>query len=567
MARLEGTAARIGWPSLAAGLVMLFAVGTWSLREPGLFYDEAFDAIPALQVLQGEPAECSETVRIWGRTLPLMMHPHIGATSAYTALAAFAIAGPSVESLRVSQLAVGALALILLFLLARAWFGDATAGIAVLLCGSAPAFIWWSRGGANWTVPLLPLALGMLLALTRWWRGGGPWALALAALLCGFGITTKLLFVWLLLPLALTAALTPGVREIVAKVRGASRGALLGTLLAFTVGLAPLIAHNVPKPETLRHVLRSSVTTAWGHNNRAFLANLRYVVARFLEMLNGEVVMTAPVQSLGIGGAAFVLALVYGALRVAWSARHRRARGAEPEPGEDFPARLLLVLVPLTVLPQSTVTTSALGATYLFLIVPLTWLLVALPAGDLLALAGSPSLTRLRRAPCVAAAAGLTLVLVASHLWTNVALLRFFAATGGHGHWSDAIYRVAETLERDFAGRRVVALDWGFARSIELLTERRVRVVEGHEFLPAPTERYAERARELLAVPGAVFLVHDESFATCPRCFDRFAQVAGEEGRELVLVGEVRHRDVQPHTRIYEVGPPRTVGGGAGASP
>src|SRR6185369_11266711 len=84
------------------------------------------------------------------------------------------------------------------------------AGLAVLLCGSAPTFVWWSRAGANWTVPLLPIALAMMLALTRWWRRQRVPALALAAFLFGFGVTTKILFVWLLAPLVLAGMIVLG---------------------------------------------------------------------------------------------------------------------------------------------------------------------------------------------------------------------------------------------------------------------------------------------------------------------------------------------------------------------
>ncbi|MBM4265662.1 MAG: hypothetical protein FJ144_03440 [Deltaproteobacteria bacterium] len=269
----------LAWLSLSAGLVFYFGVGTHSLRQPGLQYDEAFDAVHALEVLQRKTPSCADSTRLFGPDLPLMVHPHIGPTTVYTSLAAFAVSGPSVESLRSSQLVVGGVALFLLFLLGYDWFGPRAAALAVLLCGSAPAFVWWSRGGANWTVPMLPLALGGLLALSRWWERRGGAALILASFLFGLGITTKILFVWLALPLLVVGLLAIGAGEISRALRSTKPSTIAVALAAFGLGLAPLIAHNLPEPNTLDHVWRNSSTTAWGHDNRNFVGNLVFAVA------------------------------------------------------------------------------------------------------------------------------------------------------------------------------------------------------------------------------------------------------------------------------------------------
>src|SRR5262249_16987533 len=157
-------------------------------------------AVPALDVLHHQHPQCVSTFRFLGRRLPLMLHPHIGPTSTYYDLLVFELFGVSVETLRVAQLALGSLTLGLLFALARSGFGGGTAAIAVLLCATHAAFIWWTRAGANFTAPLLPISLGMLLLLTRWYRRAvagdraGAAALIGAAFLLGLGLSTKLLF-------------------------------------------------------------------------------------------------------------------------------------------------------------------------------------------------------------------------------------------------------------------------------------------------------------------------------------------------------------------------------------
>jgi len=544
------------WPALLASLLCFFAVGAHSLRQPGLQYDEAFDAIPAIEVLQGARPRCADSTRLFGPDLPLMMHPHIGPTTIYTSLAGFELLGVSVESLRLSQLVVGALALLLLALLARAWFDARTAALAVLLCGSAPVFIWWSRGGANWTVPLLPLALGALLALTRWWRRRGTAALALTGFLLGLGITTKILFVWLALPMVLTGLLAIGPREIVRVLRRTPRHTIAIALVAFLVGLAPLIAHNLPEPHTFEHIARSSVTTAWGHDNRNFLANAVLAAGSFLSMMDGEVLMNGPDLGYRLGGEVLGLAILYGAAVTLWSLRRptRPPAGCSARVRDQRVARTFLLLVPLTVVPQSAITTSAISSTYVFLIVPFAWLLVAVMVADALALACSEASLPSRRLLAGGIGVALVSALLASHLASNLGLLRFFDQTGGRGQWSDAVYRTTEVLEREYPSRRVIALDWGLARSIEFLTVLRRRITEGHEFLPAPSKRYPETVRGLLAEPGTILLAHAEDFAICRGCLAVVEQVAREDGIDLTLRHVIRDGEGRPHTTIYEVG-------------
>ena len=144
------------------------------------------------------------------------------------------------ESLRLSQLAVGALALVLLWLLARLWGGDLAAAIAALLCASMPPFIWWSRAGANYTVPLLPLALGMMLALSLWWRGRRARWLALAAFLFGAGVTTKILFIWMLIPLGATLLFGARPARLLAALR-AMRLSTLALVIAAAAAARPQV--------------------------------------------------------------------------------------------------------------------------------------------------------------------------------------------------------------------------------------------------------------------------------------------------------------------------------------
>ena len=76
---------------------------------------------------------------------------------------------------------------------------------------------------------------------------------------------------------------------------------------------------------------------------------------------------------------------------------------------------------------------------------------------------------------------------VGSDLATDIRYHRALAATGGHGAHSDAIYALAEHLDREGL-TAPVALDWGLDAQIRYLTAGRVQPIEvfGYAGFDAP---------------------------------------------------------------------------------
>ncbi|MCS7062247.1 MAG: glycosyltransferase family 39 protein, partial [Anaerolineae bacterium] len=532
------------WVALLVAISAYLLIGLPNLRLPGLQYDEAADAVPAIEVLDGVEPSAIKNITLFGRQWPIMMLHHIGPTSIYTSLIGLSLLGVSVESLRVTQLSVGAVALVLLWLLARRWFGKQTAAIAAILCGTAPVFVWWSRAGANWTVPLLPLSLGMLLALSQWWRTRSGVALALAALLFGLGVTTKILFVWWVAPLVFTAWLGPGLGHTARALRETSIWAWFVAIIALFIGLFPLILHNVPDGDTIRFILSNAAQTRiYGHNNLDVINNLIFVWREFLRAIGGDTIHFDAPSGLPLGAVAFAVALAWMILALL----RRRHESRRPH----HTARLFLVLTPLTVLPLSTVSTSSIGATYAFMIMPLAWLLVAVVVADVWQTG--------RMFPTKAAAGVALAVLVIGQLATNVAMHRFFVATGGRGFWSDSIYALAKTLQSRFADRPVIAVDWGFRRSVEFLTRNQIRPREVFDYLPRPSPKFDDMSMALLREPNNVYLFHSPETTAFGGHWERFERAALKSRMQLVQLVVLHERDGVTNTLIYVAEPaPRT---------
>lgn len=524
---------------LAVALIVFFAVGLADLRLPGLMYDEAADAVPALEFLRGLPVSSASHVTLLGREFPLMMLRHIGPTTIYTSAAVMALLGPSVEALRLSQLLVGATGLVLLWLLARAWAGDTVAAVAALLCGTMPPFIWWSRAGANYTVPLLPLALGMMLALTHAWRSRSWSALVLAAFLFGAGVTTKILFVWLFIPVALTIALG-GIFGQVWRLMAGRPSMAAGAGLALGLGLAPLILHNIPNLDTVRFLLANAgQTEVYGHDNLNFGANLLVALKDFGAMMGGDTLHLRAPAALPLGSVALIGALAYAVVRVV--------------AGRGRPLRLLfLVSAIVGILPASTVTTSSVGATYVFVLTPFSWLLVALVVVDAGRWAGGRA--RSLRLGGALASVGVA-ALCANHLVGDALVQRALEKSGGRGGWSDSINALTDALSRDAAGRPAFAMDWGFSRSIQFLSGLAIRPEEVFEMRPRPSPQFSNTSIVLQRDKRNVYLFHPPEQTFFAGRWEVFAREAEKARKTIVVLGEFSERDGVPNAFIAEVVP------------
>ncbi|MFC1976552.1 hypothetical protein ACFLXQ_09150, partial [Chloroflexota bacterium] len=73
---------------LGAILIIYFILSLYQLNLPGLHYDEAFEAVPALQLLNNQPVTTfrNHGLVLVGHTFPLMTQDYIGALNTYLAI-------------------------------------------------------------------------------------------------------------------------------------------------------------------------------------------------------------------------------------------------------------------------------------------------------------------------------------------------------------------------------------------------------------------------------------------------------------------------------------------------
>lgn len=272
---------------LACGV--FFALSVYQLSLPGLYNDEAFDVIPAMQMLTEQTVELQRGagIQFFGLSLPLMSSSdYQGVTSTYLALPFLALGGINVISLRLMTVTVGMVGIVLAYFLARAWFGKAEARLTVLMLATSPAWIFWSRLGVYVVSEVVPIATGSLLGFTYWLRarplGRRNRGLYEGMFLLGLGLTTKLLFLWFIVAVVLCGLILFGGKLWEQRhmwlgdwVRWARRALLAA--LAFSAGALPFLLYNIMTRGTwnlLKGSLSNFGATSNGVNNTAFVRNL-----------------------------------------------------------------------------------------------------------------------------------------------------------------------------------------------------------------------------------------------------------------------------------------------------
>ncbi len=280
--------------------ILFLAISLYHLDLPGLYTDEAYDVIPAMQMVLGHHVELQGNVLdLDGLRLPLMSSSaYQGVTYTYLALPFFALGGINIFSLRLMTVLVGALGVVLAYFLGRSWFGREVGCLTAMLLALSPAWIFWSRLGVYVVSVVAPIAMGALLAFTYWLRARPSQnfrRLYLGLFLLGLGLTTKLLFLWFISAVVLTAIplyyhrFVKGGALWAMPLKTKMRAALFG-LLSFCLGALPFILYNILTRGTfnlIRQTVAGTGTTSHGVDNLAIVRNLWTEVDAFKVMLDG----------------------------------------------------------------------------------------------------------------------------------------------------------------------------------------------------------------------------------------------------------------------------------------
>jgi hypothetical protein len=199
---------------------------------------------------------------------------------------------------------------------------------------------------------------------------------------------------------------------------------------------------------------------------------------------------------------------------------------------------------------QSAFTVSGIWATHLYVLVPLLQFIPAFGAVSLWR--SGASAPALRQWGLRLAAAALALGLFVGDLGVTAQYHLTLTRTGGVGHFSDAIYRLADYLDRNSLWGPA-ALDWGVTKNVMVLTDGRVQPEEIFGYSPQPDPGFRERVLASLC-DECGFIANAALDAVYPRVAE-FRQIVAEANWMIYAEEPMLDRAGQPAYWVYRVRP------------
>jgi len=438
------------------------------------------------------PTNLNYSIRLFDHDVVLMIQSYAGTLKTLLYSPIYLLFKPGPAALRIPIVLIGAITIVLFYLLAGALAGKQAAILAALLLASDPIFLLTDT--IDWgpvAIEHLLLVSGCLLFVKK----RPVWG----AFLFGLAMWNKATFIWSLAGLILAAivAYFPEVRDRLSNWKAAVLAAA-----AFLVGMSPLVVYNlahrnatagsnvhfaVDNPRAKIWVLDRTldgtglfdnmVAGDWAGNPKT----PRSLRARAAVWIRDHT--TTDASSLfGYGVLMSLFALPFW-----WRSGYRRVA-------------LFALIASLVTFAMMFVTRDAGAAVHhAVLLWPMPQLFVAVA---LAALAAQ------RRGVLIAWGA----VLVASNLLVTNRYFAQLARNGAYGNFTDAVYPLSNSIP-DQNQTQIYAVDWGFLDVIGYLHRGKVNISPSSGPLFSETPDAAQRAEieKMLANPNGAFVSHVNS--------------------------------------------------------
>ncbi len=461
-----------------------------------------------------------------GVELPIMLISYLGALKAWLYNGLFLFAPPRPIVLRLPMLLFAAGSLWLFFEILDRTIGRRAAWIGMLLLATDTSYLLLNTADYGPVTLQFLFKLGALVLLIRFRKTGSKPDLAYAFFLLGLGLWDKAVFAWVLFGLALaTAAVFP--RDIRKHVSPANIAIAVAAMLA---GSLPLVIYNIARPlETLRSNARVEQASVLGKATLLRTTMDGSVMFGFLTSAEPGPQPGQPnhwYQSLSLAISRWTLHPRHNFMLFAAAASALALIWLWNSPARQ-PILFGLITCAATWLPM--VLTAGAGAAAQHVI--LLWPFHLIPVAAVLA-----------RIPVLPA-----LLASALSCGSNLAVTNQYYAdlivNGPAIRWTDAM----DPLERylaDLHARKIIAADWGFIETMNLLSEGELPM------------SYADAANEpalqaLLRDPANVFVAHAQGFAFHPQERAALEELARRENYQQERLTTILDRNGRPTFDIF----------------
>jgi hypothetical protein len=501
------------WLGLLFPLIFL-TLGLAFLGYPGLEDDEVLFTTPFFHLAGASVYDMT----LAQRKIPLMLLSYLGTLKAALYLPILCFFEPSVLTIRLPVLLLGCATIWLLYRFLEMIHGPRAAWIGGLLVATHATFLMTTV--YDWgpvALQNLLLAAGMLL-LAAWWKTPKWWCLFVGFLCFGLAMWDKALFAWVLSGISI-AAVVVFPREVFRSLRWRN---VAVAVAGFCLGALPLIKYNVSS--------RSRLATF--HSNASFAFNEfphKFLILR--RTFNGSALLGymsaepwsdhARAARGAVEHVSYAIQSVFGEHRASYSMEAAFCLGLLLVPflWRTSSRRILLFSLIATAIAwlQMAITANAgSSAHHAILIAPLAFIFLAVGLAQ----------TSLRFGRVIAV---VLVLLVGENLVVTNQNLFQFANYGSLGVWSDAIYALADEVERTLP-TQVVVDDWGIQNALTVLENGRLPMVTVSEEFLAPGLNENQRAYYVRLLENGLWLGHTTEYRVFTGVSDRIDRGAEEAG-------------------------------------
>ena len=512
--------------------------GALIIPYPGVQNDEALFG----EVLY-KPISALSFFNMFGNRIPIMLMTYLGCLKSWIYKPLFHLWPPSVMSIRIPMLLVGAVTIWLFWLFTKRTVGDRAATISTILLATDSTFLLTTC--FDWGPVALQhlLMTAGVLALTSFYQTRSEKMLALAFFLFGFGLWDKALFSWTLGGFGV-ATLIVFPHEVWKRL---SWRPLIIAGLSITIGAFPLLWYNVQQDgvtfrgnakfshQDLGQKLAALKKTADG----SALFGYMVPASDIRDVRNaGTVLQRASVELSHATGRpqknltvhAFALALLI--LPFLWRTPARK------------PMLFSLLLMVGTWLQMAVTIGAGTGAHHAVLMWPWPMFFIAVGFAE--------ASLRLRRAGAIV----LIAVLLALAAMNCLVVNQFYSELIEYGPasvWTDAIFPLADYL-RDHSSTDIYTVDWGMNNSLRLLDRGTLQLQEATFAILKDPPDVLDRnfLRQMITNSNALLIAHTTPFEAFKGINDRLSTIATGLGYQEQLISTIYDYEGRPVFRIVK---------------
>lgn len=456
-------------------VVLYIAFAATDIERPGLETDEALHAPAAIRLLHPDLASklwVFSAISFAGRDWPVMTMDYMGALKSYLLAASFLVFGPSVTTLRLTTIMIGAAVLVLTYLFVLRGWGTAAALITAAILGSDPSFVLMTR--TDWGPVALPMLFrcAAMYAIILWLQERKPFYAGAAGLSLGLGLYDKANFLWFVIALVLLG--------IVGFIRGSvrpSRRDVAAICAAFVLGSLPFWWWNMSQNwATFRFAAAGNLNELeqgyplW----RVLLDQLpsRLLSLRYLFSGTGlDIYMFGRSIAPWLGSYSATLFIPVFVLSLGLIALFVKVPMVSPI---DWRSVLFPLAMAGLLLAQMLITPLNLWLHHFIFLYPFPQLFVGITLGQALTRVEPGAFRRV-----LGPVAGFSLIaLVASNSAVVWQYHQLMATHPGSNIWSTAIYNLNDVLLAEHREQTIQVLDWNIGNQLLLLSAGELRVHE-----------------------------------------------------------------------------------------